>query len=502
MNDELLEQVLRSPKLPSLPAVAMQIIDLVQQPDVSLDQLSLAISRDPALASKILRSANSGYYARSRRVTRLSEALMVLGLRRVKTLALGFSLVGDPRGKNGESFDHAAYWKRSLFAATVARTLAPHAGLRAQLEEAFLGGLTHCLGVLALNQALGEQYQDVVRAAGGHSAGLLPFERERLGLDHAAVGAALGEVWNLPPELIEGMRHYASPNDAPLELRRLVQCIAVGAYGADLLMGIALSEALPGFLHRCRVWFGIADADATTLLEEAQRSGLEMAALLDLPDPMGMSVSDILVLANEALAELTLNAEAENARLERENEQLESEASIDGLTGLNTRRRFDGFLDEHVRVAARYEAPLALMMIDLDHFKRVNDTYGHQAGDNMLQAVGRVVLDTVRETDLPARYGGEEFAIVLPLTDIRGACGLATRMLRAIAEHEYELPSGVRLGVTASIGIAAYAPEMDGPAEFVRAADAALYEAKAAGRNRVRISAMERSDAPIPVVPA
>ena len=160
-----IEHVIASPKLPSLPAVAIQIIDLVQDPDVSLARLSTALSQDTALTTKILKTANSAFYARPRAVSKLSEALMILGLRRVKTLALGFSLVEDGYRQQG-SFDHMAFWQRSVFAAVGARVMAGKA-VGVDPEEAFLGGMIHSLGSLALNQAIGPDYGVLLEQAKG-----------------------------------------------------------------------------------------------------------------------------------------------------------------------------------------------------------------------------------------------------------------------------------------------------------------------------------------------
>lgn len=493
MDQAVLQRVLKSPRLPSLPAVALQIIDLVQQPDVSLDDLAVAISKDPALASKILKTANSGFYARSRRVSRLSEALVVLGLRRVKTLALGFSLVEDLKGKDSDGFDHTGFWLRSLYAATVARALAPRAGITGQAEEAFLGGLTHCLGMLALNQAVRHSYQALVAEAGGNSIRLLPLERDEIGVTHSDVGGALAEQWNLPNELAASMRFYGDPMEAPADVRRLVQCVTVGAYGADLLVGTSAGESLSQFRRACQDWFGLPPSDAEDLLCDAHEAGSDMAVLLDIKQRSGMSAGEILALANEALAEISFDAEEENVRLESEKQQLAKAASQDGLTGLANRRTFDEFLDEQVDLTEAMAGQLSLMIIDLDHFKSINDTYGHQAGDEVLRSVADVLAASVREVDLPARYGGEEFAVVMPETGIRGATLMAQRLRKNVAALEIAVPGGKVFSVTASVGVAGYGPSAATPEALLGAADSALYEAKHAGRNTVRIATMPKA---------
>jgi diguanylate cyclase (GGDEF)-like protein len=161
-----------------------------------------------------------------------------------------------------------------------------------------------------------------------------------------------------------------------------------------------------------------------------------------------------------------------------------SQAATDSLTGLANRWTFDEELALEWRRAERVGDPLGLILFDLDNFKSINDTYGHQAGDEVLRVVGRVLAASVRQVDLAARYGGEEFGVIVPETDLRGAIELAERLRTALAAEQIELPGGDSLSVTASFG-AAVKGDLAGGEELVAAADEALYEAKRAGKNRV-----------------
>jgi diguanylate cyclase (GGDEF)-like protein len=161
-----------------------------------------------------------------------------------------------------------------------------------------------------------------------------------------------------------------------------------------------------------------------------------------------------------------------------------SQAATDSLTGLANRWTFDEELALEWRRAERVGDPLALILLDLDDFKSVNDTHGHQAGDEILRRVGQVLAGSVRQVDLAARYGGEEFGVIVPETDLEGAVELAERLRTALEAEEVELQDGTRLSVTASFG-AAVKGDLPGGEELVAAADASLYEAKRAGKNRV-----------------
>ncbi|MEK6550824.1 MAG: diguanylate cyclase [Pseudomonadota bacterium] len=178
-----------------------------------------------------------------------------------------------------------------------------------------------------------------------------------------------------------------------------------------------------------------------------------------------------------------LAAEAiENRRL---HEHLAGEARTDALTGLYNRREFDARLaDEHQR-ARRYAKPFAVLMIDIDHFKRVNDDYGHPAGDAVLKALAGIFKKQFRDVDIIARYGGEEFTVILPEISGGAAKPVAERVRRAVAATPFQLPDGREIGITVSIGVSCFPNCADNPRQVLESADQALYVAKEAGRNRV-----------------
>jgi diguanylate cyclase (GGDEF)-like protein len=174
--------------------------------------------------------------------------------------------------------------------------------------------------------------------------------------------------------------------------------------------------------------------------------------------------------------------------LKSANLKLERLARLDGLTQVANRRRFDEALQEEWRRMRRSRAPIALIMGDVDFFKRFNDTYGHQAGDRCLQVIARTMAaNAYRPADMIARYGGEEFVMLLPETDIEGARFVAQRILTAV--HNLKIPhacSDAAPHVTLSLGVACLTADADGdPSLLVQLADEALYEAKKGGRNKV-----------------
>ena len=170
--------------------------------------------------------------------------------------------------------------------------------------------------------------------------------------------------------------------------------------------------------------------------------------------------------------------------LMRANLELERLTRIDGLTGLGNRRYFDEYLTAEWKRCQRTQSPLSVLMIDVDHFKRYNDAYGHLAGDDVLKQVARVIQEgSTRSTDLAARFGGEEFVVILTGVPQEGAVHVAERLVPG--ERDMNIPQG-NDRVTISAGVATAWPDADGdPARLVNAADLALFRAKNEGRNRL-----------------
>jgi len=174
--------------------------------------------------------------------------------------------------------------------------------------------------------------------------------------------------------------------------------------------------------------------------------------------------------------------------LRHQREQLEQLTRQDGLTGLANRRGLDELLDREVGRCNRYSRPMSVVMVDLDHFKEINDTHGHQAGDHVLREVAKIIRRSVRVQDLVARYGGEELAVLMPETPMEQAAVVAERLRVAVAGAIFGW-RGKEIRITASFGVVG-TPTMPAqePAELVRLADRALYRAKAQGRNRVSLA--------------
>jgi two-component system, cell cycle response regulator len=170
-----------------------------------------------------------------------------------------------------------------------------------------------------------------------------------------------------------------------------------------------------------------------------------------------------------------------------DNRRLEVMANTDPLTAVLNRRALTERLASELERVKRYESTVSILLIDIDHFKRVNDNYGHLVGDDVLMDVGALLQSAVRSVDVVARYGGEEFVIALPETGLAGATAFAERIRELVEEHTFAHAGGSDLRLTASVGVASFpSPGIESVEDLLAKADQALYRAKADGRNRVR----------------
>ena len=476
--------------LPSPPAVAQRIIRLANDPGVQLGAVADTLAKDPGLAAKVLRIANSPLYARRRRSSNLRQALTVLGLNAATTLALSFSLAPMFQKASPKGLDLRRCWRRSLLGAVASRTLGELAGLE-RTEDLFLAGLLQDIAMLAIDRMSPDFY--VGLEAAGH-ADYCRHEIERLGADHARIGGWLLGQWRLPEHLC---RAVAASHGGPAVGEsaaddRFERCVALGGEVSDLFAGgdgaDTVADLAPTVLDALgldAVRFGDAIATIVRLLPEVEQlfetrvqDPVAVQSLLD-------QARELLVVRNLETLTRVAELEAVTGELEARTEALERQSRRDALTGVCSRGHFDVVLEVEFASAVAGRWPLALIMLDLDHFKRINDGHGHPAGDAVLRATAKLLGQCARDTDLVARYGGEEFVLLLPRTDLVAAAAVCGRILKALREQVHEVAHQV-IRVSASLGAAA----LDGRHRFrdaeqlVRAADRALYSAKNGGRDR------------------
>lgn len=294
MDHDLLEEVLSCPTLPSLPVVALRVIELTSDTNVGMDELAATIQNDQGLSAKVLKTVNSSYYGLRKKCGTIRQAIVVLGLSTVKSLTLGFSLVSSVDLKDKQGFDHNEYWRRGLFTGVASRSIAKVACPDYQ-DEAFLGGLLQDIGMVALYETLGDRYVHVLEQTGGDHRKLAGFELAEFELQHTDIGAMMATRWKLPEELIQPVKYHERPSAGPSgEMGLLVRAIGLGNIVADALTSDDAQKVMRRYYKRCKEWFNFTDQQADDIFREVTAGTKEMAKLFDI-NPGRLPNTDQLV---------------------------------------------------------------------------------------------------------------------------------------------------------------------------------------------------------------
>lgn len=619
-------------QLPSPQGVALAILKLMQQDDVTLPEIARVIQTDPALTGRLIKFANSAHSGTRRPIVSISEAVMFIGLPMVRQLVLGLSVLSGSRAGKCKAFDYDQFWSRSLATAIANQALSARAKTAA--EETFTCGLLSNIGSLAMATLFPEQYAGVLNAATGKTADeLVGLEQAEFACDHNEMTVALLKEWGFPEIFLGIVFHHENPDKGDFQegdrTYTLVHALRLSAFLSKVCLADENSRRL--LLPRLYVLgarLGIDSEDLMTLSDRVVTEWQEWGRLLDvstrelppfaemaasfpvapevdhfdmqtqtaksdlpmrilvvdddkavalylkkiltdcghtvttavngkeamskvlesnpqiiisdwvMPEMDGLALcklvrstaegrkiyfliltslenEDSLVEAFEAGADdyvvKPLNPKVLVARLragqrmvhlqdvlsqEREemrvvaselavaNRRFQRLALTDSLTLLPNRRFGMDRMEQEWAAAKRNGRPLSCMLLDLDHFKQVNDNHGHDVGDHALQQAAKILKGCSRAQDLVARVGGEEFLIICPDTHTKAAVQHAER-IRKTFEAAVVKAGDVVCKITVSIGVAEQVAATATFTELLKIADQALYQAKKNGRNRV-----------------
>jgi diguanylate cyclase (GGDEF)-like protein len=473
-------------KLPTLPGVAIKILETVQDQKSGLRELAEILSTDPPLSAEVLRLINSSYYGLNTRIISVQHAVKLLGATTVKNLALSFSVVKSFQTDDSDEFDYTQFWKDSLFSAVAMKSMAKNVS-RQKADDAFVLGLLHNIGILTLNQCMPDQYSLVLAEKRKKQSTYHEAEQQVLGFTHMDIGSLLVKKWGLPDTFYTPMRHHHFPaklKGASPEIVQMTRLLHLTSLLLDFVNRPDKAYQLGLIEHYAKECGYEEHFQLEPLLEEV---GDLTEAVFPVFEIKIDSETRYIEMIETARKELILLSADFLGRLIEQNKRIEllnERATHDGLTKLINYQRFQEVLDEEMYRSKRYKFPITLLMMDLDHFKKINDTMGHLAGDYVLRATAELLKKSLRKSDVAARYGGEEFAVLLPETPQEGAFILAERLREKLASSRFNYGEHA-IYVTMSIGIAAYSPKTDSTnADLIKKADTALYRAKEEGRNR------------------
>ncbi|ENO96288.1 response regulator receiver modulated diguanylate cyclase [Thauera phenylacetica B4P] len=612
--------------LPSPRGVALAIIRLTQSPDVSLAELGRVIKGDPAFVGRLIKAAN-GLIAENRRaIVSVQEALMVLGLPAVRTLALGFSLLSTYRKGTCQGFDYPRFWSSALLMAISMQALTQRVRVVAP-DEAFSLGLLARVGELSLATLYPEAFSRLLaELKRDHGLQQVVLEDQAFAMNHRELGAAMLADWGVPDALVQPVRFHEQPELAGYgeESREagIVQCLVLARAVAQLCLAPEPEHVrLMAPMLRLAGRLGLGRGEFVSLCERVGRDWAEWGKLLQIrtedaprfvevgnaaaeaageparvvaegdgPQPMralvvagarddrellrkefeaagvaafvtagadaaleaaldiqpqlvvadwsdegervvrglrdmrlGRGVYVICMLDDEdeapvlaassagaddflvrplqraaltvrlraCLRMLVLQQELEHEReelrnfaaeLSISNRRLQEAALTDPLTGLPNRRQAIEAMQAEWATATRHSRAFSVMIVDLDGFKAINDTHGHDVGDMALRQAAETLRGALRTQDLICRTGGDEFLVLCPDTDLRAAMLVAERLRVAVEARPVET-GGPRIFLTASLGVAMRVPDMDNVDALIKCADDGVYRAKQRGRN-------------------
>jgi diguanylate cyclase (GGDEF)-like protein len=633
-HQERFEELKQAGDLPSPAGVGMRILMLTQRDDCSVEDIAHTIDADPALTGRIIKLATSSQQAGVCTISTVKEAAVRLGLRTVRNVALGFSLVAGNRRGACQRFDYDRFWSWSLANAVAAKAISQEVGVGLP-AEVFTCGLLLRVGRLALATVHPTDYAAVLEEVEEDSSALLSdLEDARFNINHREVGALLLEDWGLPSSFSEVLRLFEGRagevhNVEHPEANDLLRIIDVSSAVAGILTaetdrqhelwpilrrvceGVAVDPE-----HLCKILDDVAEEwrqwgemlkvptsevqpfstihskgeayDADRKVQEAAQftdpsQGLRILAVDDDPvslklltkhlekaghsvttatngkEALGLALQSspqivvtdwmmpemdgiqlckalrrfpsgqniyVLILTGRAEEDRVVQAfgagvddyivkpfkprllharirsgkrvvllqeQAErdkqqlsekNAKLSVLTRKLSAAAMSDALTDMPNRRYAMKRLEMEWATSARSGSPMSLIMADIDLFKAVNDTYGHDVGDLVLKQTAKAINRSLRRGDTCARIGGEEFLVICPDTDLETAYQIAERIRESVEINR--MVSGEFDGsVTMSLGVAQRTPGIATIDELLKAADEAVYVAKRSGRNRV-----------------
>ncbi len=477
--------------LPSLPAVALKIINASKDPDISLHEVASIISSDPAISAKLLKIANSPLYSQRRTLNNLREALTLLGFNASLTIALSFSLL---QSLGGQNVNHENYWKRSIVSASIARILGARLGI-SKLEDLFLASLLQDIGVLVIQCITNSPYPLNSEKSFTHIERIV-LENKILGVDHSVVGAWLLQSWQLPDYLISSILYSHSLNfndsDKSDSEKSFHYCINLSGNLADIWLEDNPGELLLSNLAVAKQVLNVSNDEFNQIIVDIDESLPEIAKMFEMHLVSENEREHVLFEARELLLERSIHTikQSEDDRryidsITERVEKIEKESRIDHLTKVYNRQYIDQLLETEYEEANINKWPLSLAFIDIDDFKNINDTHGHLIGDEIIKLISDFFAINIRETDVLARYGGDEFLLMLPGATAEIAETVIQRLLGIFKNNAILGVKGKSITASVSIGLATHMDKNDfaNLKLFMAAADEALYKAKAAGKN-------------------
>ena len=484
--------------LPTTAAVAMKFVELGKDPDAEPSEYSKVISSDSSLSTKMLSLANSSWFGVRNKVTKVQVAVNLLGLSTVRTLAISYCVTGLHNELRLSAEESRMFWSASLCKAVAAKQYAMLHDPK-QAEEAFAAGLFQDFALPVMFAVAKEQLGPVLQDVSLDWKARLVKERGLFRLDHAELARCVAQKLELPDLFVDAVAFHH--NYASLKEFIPKPVIADAAYLASLFPHVLDqwnrqdATEMREFLAAHR---GEKPLTVEQFLDSVQKEFNQLFCYFEQGKPPETKLTEMLEQATREVADNTtrlvstvhemLQQAASDGkavhRMLQQQSQLEQAATRDPLTSALNRDGFTGQANELLAKASRYGASSAVVYLDIDHFKTLNDTSGHAQGDLALKMVVEQIQQSIRQSDLVGRLGGDEFVVLLTDCSENDAVQVLQRILNSVADRSAK---ELNLRATLSAGLVwVRAQGQTLPLDkLLAAADGLMYNAKRAGGNQI-----------------
>lgn len=495
---DIRKQIQTSDAIANLPAIAMKILEVINDQDSSIQDLSNVIITSPALTTRLLKVVNSSFYGFEKEISNITQAISIMGMNSVANIVLSVSIIDSIQQANLNR-DLTLYWEKSFFTAMAAKLIAKNIKCQ-HAEEAFISGLLSNISYIFILQHFPEHFNRLMQQ-GIKELEKMALEWEFFGMTHAEMSYLLLEKSEIPRILSKPVEFHhtvkgsvTSADDTLKQLCKIVYSaskITILFYDDPSILG-SIKNELSDLLSIPPSDFQQLTGEVTVKVKEISEfygfSSLKFPSYFEILERSNTELTKINQNYEELLKELKKekeNTERLASKLEETNRKLLEIALKDPLTGAYNRRYLNEILDRKMAEARRYGTKLLIIYCDIDHFKHINDTYGHNNGDIVLKRLVMLLKMTIRNTDVLARTGGEEFTIVCQATNIEDGIIVAEKLRQKIESTPMVLSDNKEITVTMSFGVAMYENSIHNREDFIKIADDRLYKAKESGRNKV-----------------
>lgn len=494
--------------LPTTAAVALKFVEMGKDAEADPVAYTKVISSDSSLSSKLLSLSNSSWFGVRNKVTKVHVAVNLLGLGTVRTLAISYCVTGLHNQLRLSAQESRLFWAASLCKAVAAKHLAAHRDPKLG-EEAFAAGLFQDFALPVMFSAAKDQVMAILQDTSLDAKARLQKERAAFRLDHAEVGRSIAQKLELPDLFVDTVAFHHNAVNLNELLGKPI--IAEAAYAASLFPHLPDiwnrqdAEELQAFLRNQQ-----KPIDPVQFLDAVQQEFNQLYCYFEQGDPPKGKLADLLITATAEAADTTtrlvntvqtLMQQAASTgsqvhQLLKQHTQLEEAAHHDSLTHALNRQGFSQRCNDLLTQASRYGMSFAVAYLDIDQFKKLNDSFGHATGDAALESVVACAKQTMRQTDVIGRLGGDEFALLLSDCSEQDAVNIVQRLLEHVASQKIAHEEGGAAKVTLSAGVVWVRPSKQPLAldKLLSAADLLMYQAKRAGGNRVQQKSLQPTE--------